>query len=99
MVVRDRGETEFRLLRPDARQVYLVGDFNDWQENDLPMSKSDEGEWVCRLPLPEGVYQFKYLVDGEWCEDRSMDGVGWAPFGCSSITVVSEGAVPAFPVG
>lgn len=99
MIVRQKGETEFRFFRPEARQVYLVGDFNAWQESTLPMSKSDTGEWVCRLPLPEGVYEFKYLADGEWCEDRAAAGVGWAPFGCNSVTVIHEGAVPAFPVG
>ncbi len=100
MVARDlEGEVEFRLHNPSARQVYLVGDFNGWQECSLPMTRQQSGEWVCRLHLPEGVYQYKYLVDGEWCLDSDPVGIGWAPFGCNSVMVMHTGDVPAFPVG
>jgi hypothetical protein len=99
MVLRRPHDTEFRFSKPDARQVFLVGDFNGWQERSLPMSRSEEGDWVCRLELPEGVYQYKYLADGNWCEDRGGRGVGWAPFECNSITVLRERDLPAFPVG
>jgi len=93
------GGVEFRLCRPKARQVYLVGDFNGWQELSQPMTRSKEGDWVCRLPLSEGVYQFKYLVDGEWVSDGAPVGLGWAPFECSSLTVMQPADSPAFPVG
>lgn len=100
MVARDTsGELEFRFFSPQSRQVYLVGDFNNWQVGTLPMTRSPDGEWVCHLGLPAGVYEFKYFADGEWCVDRAQFGVGWAPFGCNSVTVVSGGDCPAFPVG
>jgi hypothetical protein len=79
--------------------VFLVGDFNDWQERSLPMSREGEDEWVCRLSLPEGVYRFRYLADGQWHTERNSSGIGWAPFDCNSITIIHSRDVPACPVG
>jgi 1,4-alpha-glucan branching enzyme len=99
MIARTERGVEFRFYRPDAQQVYLVGDFKNGQEHSLPMSRTEDGEWVCRLQLPEGVYAFQYLADGEWCVDRSSSGVGWSPFDCNSVTITSPDTPPAFPVG
>jgi 1,4-alpha-glucan branching enzyme len=99
MVARSEQGLEFRYSRPDAEQVYLVGDFNGWQEHSLPMSRTKEGEWICCLELPEGVYAFRYLVDGKWCVDRSPFGIGWSPFDCNSVTITNDGRAPAFPLG
>jgi 1,4-alpha-glucan branching enzyme len=100
VVKRSEGSIEFRFFRPAARRVFLVGDFNGWQEFTTPMSRDKNGEWSCSLPLTDGIYEYKYLADGEWCVDRAMEGVGWSPFGCNSVTVMPEHEVPEFqPVG
>ena len=100
MIRRSKGKTEFRFHRPDAKQVYLVGDFNGWQEFSTPMTREKNGDWSCTLSLPDGVYEYKYLADGEWCVDRASDGIGWSPFGCNSVTIVPEIDSPAFlPIG
>jgi 1,4-alpha-glucan branching enzyme len=93
------GDTEFRFHKPGAHQVFLVGDFHDWQECRVPMDRDDAGEWVCRLQLPQGVYRFRYLADGEWHIDRDTAGLGWAPFDCNSITIMPESQTPAAFVG
>ena len=82
------GETEFHFFRGDARQAFLVGDFNDWNQSALPMTRTNNGEWVCRLKLPNGTYQFKYWADGEWFVDYAAFGVEPCEFGCNSVLLV-----------
>jgi hypothetical protein len=51
-----------------ARQVSLVGDFNNWNMFGTPMTKTPKG-WICRLHLPKGRYVYKFIVDGSWTAD------------------------------
>jgi len=60
---------EFLLYAPGAREVFLSGDFNQWEGGKCPMKKGKLGEWEKELVLPPGVYEYKYLVDGQWQED------------------------------
>lgn len=92
-----QGHTEFRFRKPGAERVFLVGDFLRAEEARLPMQDEGNGEWVCRLPLERGVYQFRFLADGEWHVNQDS-GLGWSPFDCNSITVMSE-TEAAFPLG
>jgi len=100
MVTREvNGKTEFRFFRPDAREVYLVGEFNGWHPSVLPMVRQDDGHWVCHLRLPDGVYQFRYLADGTWYNDYAAFGLQQSPLACNSVTWVTDVDVPAFPPG
>ncbi len=65
----------------DADQVILSGSFNDWNETDRAMTKTDNGYWNLRLPLPAGKHHYKFIVDGEWILDpenpiKEYDGKG-----------------------
>jgi len=59
-----------------ARQVNLVGEFNDWNPTATPMKKLKSGEFAVTVDLPTGrEYHFRYLVDGEhWENDGAADG-------------------------
>lgn len=41
----------FSVWAPKARQVWLVGDFNDWQKT-LPMSENEQGIWTVITDQP-----------------------------------------------
>lgn len=91
MVCQESGrEVEFRFFRPEAKQVVLVGDFNGWSSSGFPMTRAENGEWRCRLTLPEGSYQFKYLADGEWFLDYAAFGLEHGPYGMNSVVMVSS---------
>jgi 1,4-alpha-glucan branching enzyme len=62
---------------PQAEKVYLAGDFNGWEAECTRMRRSRNGEhtFVARLDLEPGVYQFKYLVDGQWLCDPTCPTV------------------------
>lgn len=64
-----RGNVTFRLRGyPNARVVAVAGEFNKWNQSQLLFSR-EGGEWVCRVQLPAGTYQYKFIVDGDWLTD------------------------------
>lgn len=59
---------------PEAEAVYLVGDFNEWDETTHPMEKLKDGRFKLVVKLEPGQeYQFRYLVDGEWHNEWEAD--------------------------
>ncbi|MBK7097067.1 MAG: hypothetical protein IPH58_00185 [Sphingobacteriales bacterium] len=52
----------------DAKNVYLAGDFNQWDTHSLPMNKTKDG-WEIRVNLSLGKHLYKFIVDGNWILD------------------------------
>lgn len=65
----------FKIYCPEAKEVYLAGDFNDWDERSLPMIKRGDDVWELAQELKPGEYQYKYLVDGNWETDNQQEQV------------------------
>ena len=66
-----KGGTVFTLKgHADASLVVLTGSFNNWNQSQLLFARDGEG-WVCRIDLDPGVYQYKFIVDGDWLLDPS----------------------------
>jgi Glycogen recognition site of AMP-activated protein kinase/Domain of unknown function (DUF3471) len=66
-----KGNTTFRLKgHADASVVVLAGTFNGWNQSQLLFGREGD-EWVCRVDLDPGVYQYKFVVDGDWLLDPS----------------------------
>lgn len=57
-----------------ADSIYLVGDFNGWNETATPLKLSENG-WGVSLELNNGeAYQYRYLVNGtDWYNDWRAD--------------------------
>lgn len=58
---------------PAAKVVFLAGTFNDWNPKSQPMKKTKSGEWVQTLDLPAGHYEYKFVIDGQWCCEPGRD--------------------------
>jgi 1,4-alpha-glucan branching enzyme len=58
-----------------ADRINLVGDFNDWNEESLPLSRNRRGDWHTELELDAGrEYRFRYLFNGhEWRDEFLAD--------------------------
>ncbi len=52
----------------DARIVAVAGTFNGWNQSQYLFARNG-GQWVCRINLPPGKYQYKFIVDGNWLVD------------------------------
>lgn len=85
MVIVRNGLAEFKFFRPQARQVFLAGDFNGWQTTAMPMKRTSEGYWYALLRLPRGIYRFRYLADNVWFTDYAAFGIERGPLGTDSI--------------
>jgi hypothetical protein len=89
--------TQFVLVAPDARQVSLVGDFNDWDRGATPLVHVAQGErggvWTVELPLRPGRYSYAFLVDGHrWTADPNNPRAVGDDFGRPSSVVTVRGA-------
>lgn len=64
-----------------AKKVYLVGDFNNWDESATPMRKQKSGVFASTINLEKDKqYQFRYLVDGTtWLNDDTADAYITSP--------------------
>lgn len=58
-----------------AKKIFVVGDFNEWRENETSLKKRKDGSFSVTLELPRGrSYRFRYLLDGKrWENDWSAD--------------------------
>ena len=65
----DCRKVTFRLNTSNANQVYLVGDFNNWDSQATSLQKSRKSRWETTLVLPIGRYEYKFMVDGKWREN------------------------------
>jgi 1,4-alpha-glucan branching enzyme len=66
---------EFSCRAPKAKAVFVAGTFNDWKPDAAPMHNHlPKGKWTVTLPLPPGRYEFKFVVDGQWCCDPGCAG-------------------------
>jgi 1,4-alpha-glucan branching enzyme len=65
-----------------AQEVYLAGDFNDWNERSTPMDKKKGNKFSITVDLDlNREYQYRYLVNGkEWHNDWHADKYASNPF-------------------
>jgi hypothetical protein len=61
--------TKFVFFAPEAAQVSLCGEFNNWSPDATPMKRQSDGKWETAIPLLPGQYQYKFFVDGQWLND------------------------------
>lgn len=54
----------------DFKEVYVVGDFNQWQKDEnYKMKKLDSQTWTINIPLGKGTYRYKFFADQIWFND------------------------------
>ncbi len=83
----DQVKVTFEWPANGGRHAAVVGDFNGWQPDALPMKlRKKDGVFTAAAALPVGeTYQFRYLVDDqEWVTDPDADGVAPGPFGAAN---------------
>lgn len=77
----------FNFHAPEAREVYLTGEFNYWNTNSLPMRKDKDGVWKTEIKLPPGSYEYKYFADSAWVEDIPGAELTLNPFGTQNFVI------------
>lgn len=76
-------ETRFEFAHPGAKTVAVVGDFNQWEPSQFPLTLDPTlGKWRGSLELQGGEYRYKFVVNGtQWIADaanplKEPDGFG-----------------------
>jgi 1,4-alpha-glucan branching enzyme len=67
-------KVRFELSAPEAREVFIAGEFNHWDAKANPLKKDKNGMWTTSIPLAAGRYEYRFLKDGNWENDRSCSG-------------------------
>ena len=67
--------TNFLCVAPQAKAVFVMGNFNDWSPNAHPMKRQPDGGWHARIPLSHGHHHYQFLVDGKPTLDPRAQGV------------------------
>ncbi|MDO9173077.1 MAG: glycogen-binding domain-containing protein, partial [bacterium] len=87
------ADVTFVHRAPGAKEVTLAGSFNGWKAFDLALKDTGGGVWAVVVPLDEGTYEYKFVVDGAWRQDpTNPDGKDDGYGGQNSVVVVPAGA-------
>lgn len=79
-----------------AREVYVSGSFNGWQEKELAMRKTDKG-WRLPYVLGGGNYQYRFIVDDEWMTDPANAKTAFDGGKKNSLLVIKPNHTFRFP--
>lgn len=75
-----------------AKDVSLVGDFNNWGSEPLALVNVRNGTWEAELELLPGMYQYNLVVDGEdWVSNPNSKGEVPDGFGGTNSVVIVNG--------
>ena len=65
----------FVCLALEAQQVFVAGDFNDWDPASHPMKRMPDGAWRLEISLNHGHHHYLFLVDGKPLLDPKAQGI------------------------
>ncbi|MBZ0291486.1 MAG: isoamylase early set domain-containing protein [Anaerolineae bacterium] len=87
-----KSKTRVTFKMPDVEGcdcLYVVGDFNDWDEAAHPMAQAKDGSWSLSVDLEAGQsYEYRYRTDdGRWLNDPDADGSAPNAFGADNSVV------------
>ena len=63
------NEVVLSVKAPNAQEVYLAGEFNNWKLDENSRMEQTNGCWTKRLNLNSGKYRYRFVIDGNWSED------------------------------
>lgn len=73
---------------PDQPAVYVVGDFNDWDETSDVLAKRSNNTRSTSVVLSPGRYAFRYrTADGQWFNDEAADAYEASAMGSDNCIV------------
>ena len=83
-------KVQFEFSAPEAGEVFVAGEFNNWDAKATPLKKDKNGIWKLTLPLMPGRYEYRFLTDEKWENDRSCYGCVPNNFGSMNCVRIVE---------
>ncbi|MBU1078116.1 MAG: hypothetical protein KKH98_12535 [Spirochaetes bacterium] len=66
-----KRNVKFSYRNRKAKDVFLVGDFNNWNPQIDKLQKDQTGLWYIVKKMYPGTYSYQYIVDEKWITDPS----------------------------
>jgi 1,4-alpha-glucan branching enzyme len=90
------GGVGFRVWAPHARQVSVIGSFNDWDGGRHPLQAEGNGNWYCDVAEAKIGDHYKFHLDTEQGEFQRIDPYAREVTGSTGNAVVHD---PSFDWG
>jgi 1,4-alpha-glucan branching enzyme len=85
MPEKKKKPVNLKFENPDAGTVHIAGNFNSWNTSSHPLKQGTgskkKGAWLRTIYLEPGEYEYRYIVDGAWCDDPNSSGKRINEFG------------------
>jgi 1,4-alpha-glucan branching enzyme len=77
----------FEVKAEPGSEVYVAGDFNNWEPTKKLKSKNKDGIFTGTLLLDRDTqYEYKFIINGKWSVDPNCDE--WVPNALGSLNSV-----------
>ena len=71
----------FSVPAKEAKQVAVVGNFNDWNTDAMALKKLKNGTFKGTVDLEkDNSYEFRYVIDGNYVNESEADKFAWNDF-------------------
>ena len=89
--ISDEG-VRFTFYSTKVNSIAIAGSFNNWSSTADPLYDRDgTGMWTIMLPLTEGRYEYKFIIDGEkWVFDPGNNEMVDDGFGGNNSVITVE---------
>jgi len=74
-------EVVFFVSAPEAKEVFVAGDFNGWQLSDDSRMEQHNGTWRKKMGIIPGEHHYRFVIDGKWVEDPNNAHKAMNPYG------------------
>mgnify|MGYP006300511529 CR=1 FL=1 len=86
-VVATRKRITFQVRAEPGSEVYVAGDFNDWQPTKKLTNKNNDDIYTGTILLDrQKQYEYKFVINGKWSVDPNCDE--WVPNSLGSLNSV-----------
>lgn len=62
---------------PAITSIDVAGSFNNWTIGELEMVEQNDGTWEASIDLAPGVYEYKYVFNGDIWPGNMCDNAEW----------------------
>lgn len=71
----------FSVVAKHASQASVIGDFNNWSQEEGALNKLKNGTFKGVFELnKDAAYEFKYVIDGVFVNESESDSFRWNAF-------------------
>ena len=84
-----KKRVKFEVVAGAGKTVSIAGSFNEWDPTvKYLQDKDNTGVYVGYLMLAPGIYEYKFIIDGEWRLDEKNANFSPNDFGTLNSVVV-----------